>query len=104
MNINTQTLMKNIDNTLSKKNIFIAIIRENFPIIKAINNVNLNNFFYIFHSNNKKTHLETVKKSEQTLNSEVTLNITKIKSLENESTKRSFEISSTVENLKDEKK
>lgn len=62
MNINTQTLMKNIDNTLSKKNIFIAIIRENFPIIKAINNVNLNNFFYIFNSNNKKTHLETVKK------------------------------------------
>ena len=103
MNINTQTLMKNIDNTLSKKNIFIAIIRENFPIIKAINNVNLNNFFYIFHSNNKKTHLETVKKSEQTLNTEVTLNITKIKSLKNESTKRSFEISSTVENLKDEK-
>ena len=97
-----QPLIKNIINMLAKENLLMMITKEYVATIKRVKNTNLKNFVNIFKSNNQQTPFEKVKKSEKNLKSEVTSNITKITSLENNLTKRSFKISSTVQNLKND--
>ncbi|WP_350025060.1 hypothetical protein [Providencia rettgeri] len=107
------TINRNVSNPIFKKNIALEIAENYFPIIKKIRNTRLNNFIHLFSFNKKnkvnmdsKFYLELkkieTKKNENNSRLKVELNQNKIISLENELLKKSFEISPTVKNIKDE--
>lgn len=107
------TINRNVSNPIFKKNIALEIAENYFPIIKKIRNTRLNNFIHLFSFNKKnkvnmdsKFYLELkkieTKKNENNSRLKVELNQNKIISLENELLKKSFEISPTVKNTKDE--
>ncbi|HHE6470719.1 TPA: hypothetical protein ACPFI9_003106 [Providencia rettgeri] len=107
------TINRNVSNPIFKKNMALEIAENYFPIIKKIRNTRLNNFIHLFSFNKKnkvnmdsKFYLELkkieTKKNENNSRLKVELNQNKIISLENELLKKSFEISPTVKNTKDE--
>ncbi|CAB5544155.1 hypothetical protein AB6F64_01605 [Providencia hangzhouensis] len=107
------TINRNVSNPIFKKNIALEIAKNYSPIINKIRNTRLNNFIHLFSFNKKnkvnmdsKFYLELkkieTKKNENNSRLKVELNQNKIISLENELLKKSFEISPTVKNTKDE--
>lgn len=107
MYINTPN--RNVNNPLCKRSIVLDIIENYFPIIKKIHNSTLNNFIQLFSFNEKnklnersKFYVELKKINPQKIERNLPLesNQKKIKSLENELFKKSFETSPTIETIK----
>lgn len=107
------TSNRNVNNSLFKKDMILEIVENYLPIIKKIRNTRLNSIIHLFNFNKKckinehsKFYVELKRiaqqKSENNLRFRIDLNQKKIISLENELLKKSFEISPTVKNTKDE--